>query len=59
MMNRLERFEDWARACMHVRCGFCRDNCPAYSQLKLDSYSAKGKMTILYHLLKVADLAIV
>ncbi len=52
MMNRLERFEDWARACMHVRCGFCRDNCPAYSQLKLDSYAAKGKMTILYHMLK-------
>ncbi len=51
-MNRLERFEDWARACMHVRCGFCRENCPAYSQLKLDSYSAKGKMTILYHMLK-------
>jgi Fe-S oxidoreductase len=37
---------------MHVRCGFCRENCPAYSQLKLDSYAAKGKMTILYHLLK-------
>ncbi len=51
-MKRLERFEDWARACMHVRCGFCRENCPAYSQLKLDSYSAKGKMTILYHMLK-------
>lgn len=51
-MKRLERFEDWARACMHVRCGFCRENCPAYSQLKLDSYSAKGKMTILYYMLK-------
>jgi Fe-S oxidoreductase len=37
---------------MHVRCGFCRENCPAYSQLQLDSYAAKGKMTILYHLLK-------
>ncbi|MFW9974555.1 MAG: (Fe-S)-binding protein [Candidatus Thorarchaeota archaeon] len=51
-MERLEKYEDWARACMHVRCGFCRENCPAYSQLKLDSYAAKGKMTILYHLLK-------
>ena len=51
-MERLEKYEDWARACMHVRCGFCRENCPAYSQLQLDSYSAKGKMTILYHLLK-------
>lgn len=37
---------------MHVRCGFCRESCPAYSQLQLDSYTAKGKMTILYHLLK-------
>ncbi|MFW9962459.1 MAG: (Fe-S)-binding protein [Candidatus Sifarchaeia archaeon] len=52
MINRLEKYEDWARACMHVRCGFCRENCPAYSQLQLDSYSAKGKMTILYYLLK-------
>ncbi len=51
-MERLKKYEDWARACMHVRCGFCRENCPAYSQLKLDSYAAKGKMTILYHLLK-------
>lgn len=51
-MERLEKYEDWARACMHVRCGFCRENCPAYSQLKLDSYAAKGKMTILYHLLR-------
>jgi Fe-S oxidoreductase len=51
-MDRLEKYEDWARACMHVRCGFCRENCPVYSQLKLDSYAAKGKMTILYHLLK-------
>lgn len=51
-MDRLEKYEDWARACMHVRCGFCRENCPAYSQLQLDSYAAKGKMTILYHLLK-------
>ncbi|MFW9838374.1 MAG: (Fe-S)-binding protein [Candidatus Thorarchaeota archaeon] len=51
-MDRLEKYEDWARACMHVRCGFCRENCPAYSQLQLDSYAAKGKMTMLYHLLK-------
>ncbi len=51
-MDRLEKYEDWSRACMHVRCGFCRENCPAYSQLELDSYAAKGKMTILYHLLK-------
>ncbi|KXH69873.1 MAG: hypothetical protein AM326_04945 [Candidatus Thorarchaeota archaeon SMTZ-45] len=52
MIDRLEKYEDWARACMHVRCGFCRENCPAYSQLQLDSYAAKGKMTILYHLLR-------
>jgi Fe-S oxidoreductase len=51
-MDRLQKYEDWARACMHVRCGFCRENCPAYSQLQLDSYAAKGKMTILYHFLK-------
>ena len=52
MIERLQQFEDWARACMHVRCGFCRENCPAYSQLKLDSYAAKGKVTMLYHILK-------
>lgn len=51
-MERLEKYEDWARACMHVRCGFCRDNCPVYSQLELDSYAAKGKITMLYHMLK-------
>jgi heterodisulfide reductase subunit D len=52
MNTRLEEYEDWARACMHVRCGFCRENCPAYNQLKMDSYSAKGKLTMLYHWLK-------
>jgi heterodisulfide reductase subunit D len=50
--TKLEEYEDWARACMHVRCGFCRENCPAYNQLKMDSYSAKGKLTMLYHWLK-------
>lgn len=52
MVERLAKFDEWARACMHVRCGLCRENCPAYSQLKLDSYSAKGKLTMLYHWLK-------
>ena len=51
-MERLKKYEDWARACMHVRCGFCRENCPVYSQLELDSYAAKGKITMLYHMLK-------
>lgn len=48
----LRKYEDWARACMHVRCGLCRENCPAYEQMKLDSYSAKGKITMLHHWLK-------
>lgn len=52
MAERLSKYEDWARACIHVRCGLCRENCPAYSQLRLDSYSAKGKLTMLYHWLK-------
>lgn len=52
MVERLEKYDEWARACMHVRCGLCRENCPAYSQLRLDSYSAKGKLTMLYHWLK-------
>jgi len=52
MVENLRDYEDWARACMHVRCGLCRENCPAYSQFKLDSYSAKGKLTMLYHWLK-------
>ncbi|NHI84042.1 MAG: (Fe-S)-binding protein [Candidatus Thorarchaeota archaeon] len=52
MTEKLRRYEDWARACMHVRCGLCRENCPAYGQMKLDSYSAKGKVTMLYHWLE-------
>ena len=52
MIERLEKYDEWARACMHVRCGLCRENCPAYSQLRLDSYSAKGKMTMLFYWLK-------
>jgi heterodisulfide reductase subunit D len=52
MAERLGKYEDWARACIHVRCGLCRENCPAYSQLRLDSYSAKGKLTMMYHWLK-------
>ncbi|UCH04623.1 MAG: (Fe-S)-binding protein, partial [Candidatus Thorarchaeota archaeon] len=52
MTERLSKYEDWARACIHVRCGLCRENCPAYSQLRLDSYSAKGKLTMMYHWLK-------
>ena len=39
-------------ACMHVRCGFCREECPVYKQVRIDSYAAKGKLTILYWLLK-------
>lgn len=52
MEDRLAKYEDWARACMHVRCGFCRENCCSYGQFKLDSYSAKGRLTLLYHWLK-------
>jgi len=49
MDERLLQYKDWARACMHVRCGFCREICPSYSQFKLDSYTAKGRLTLLYH----------
>jgi len=52
METRLAKYEDWARACMHVRCGFCRENCCSYNQFKFDSYSAKGRLTLLHHWLK-------
>ncbi|MHA1905025.1 MAG: (Fe-S)-binding protein [Candidatus Thorarchaeota archaeon] len=52
MEDRLSKYEDWARACIHVRCGLCRENCPSYEQLRMDSYSAKGRITMLYHWLK-------
>ncbi|MHA1582955.1 MAG: (Fe-S)-binding protein [Candidatus Baldrarchaeia archaeon] len=47
----LEKYRENATACIHVRCGFCREECPMYRYFKFDSYAAKGKMGILYWLL--------
>jgi len=52
MTNPLREYEDWARACMHVRCGLCRENCAAYRQFEMDSYSPKGRITMLHHWLE-------
>jgi Fe-S oxidoreductase len=35
-----------------VSCGLCQSNCPIYKQTNLESNSAKGKMSILYALLR-------
>jgi Fe-S oxidoreductase len=35
-----------------VSCGLCQSNCPIYKQTNVESNSAKGKMSILYGLLR-------
>ena len=35
-----------------VSCGLCQSNCPVYKQTNLESNSAKGKMSILFALLR-------
>lgn len=35
-----------------VSCGLCQSNCPVYKQTNLESNSAKGKISILYALLR-------
>lgn len=35
-----------------VSCGLCQSNCPIYKQTNIESNSAKGKMSILYGLLR-------
>ncbi|MFX0135700.1 MAG: (Fe-S)-binding protein [Candidatus Hodarchaeota archaeon] len=32
--------------CNRTRCGFCRENCPIYSELRYEAYSCRGKMLI-------------
>ncbi|MHA1381045.1 MAG: (Fe-S)-binding protein [Candidatus Helarchaeota archaeon] len=32
--------------CNRARCGFCRENCPIYSELRYEAYSCRGKMLI-------------
>jgi len=32
--------------CNRTRCGFCRENCPVYSELRYEAYSCRGKMLI-------------
>ena len=35
-----------------VSCGLCQSNCPIYKQTYLESNSAKGKMSVLFALLR-------
>jgi Fe-S oxidoreductase len=46
----IEEYEHVIMEC--VSCGLCQSNCPIYKETKLESNSAKGKMTILYALLQ-------
>ena len=32
--------------CNRTRCGFCREDCPIYSELRYEAYSCRGKMLI-------------
>ncbi|MHA1145562.1 MAG: (Fe-S)-binding protein, partial [Candidatus Helarchaeota archaeon] len=48
----LEKYRDDIYTCNRSRCGFCRELCPVYSQLKYEAYSSRGKMQIARGLLE-------
>lgn len=48
----LEKNKEEIYTCNRTRCGFCRDQCPVYAQLKFEAYSSRGKMQIARGLLE-------
>ena len=46
-MKSLESFEKDLLICNHCRCGFCREECPAYRATRIEGVSPKGRMEIL------------
>jgi len=46
-MKSLESFEKDLLICNHCRCGFCREECPAYRATRIEGVSPKGRMEII------------
>ena len=46
-MKSLESFEKDLLICNHCRCGFCREECPAYRATRIEGVSPKGRMELL------------
>ncbi len=46
----LERIEEPLKKC--VKCGTCRANCPAFTAFQREPATARGKLTLVQHLLK-------
>lgn len=49
--SELEKHKDEIILCNECRCGFCRELCPVYNQLRQEAYSTRGKMMIAQALL--------
>ena len=50
MHTTLERIEEELKKC--VKCGTCRSNCPAFTAFQREPATARGKLTLIQHLLK-------
>lgn len=46
----LQRVEEELKKC--VKCGTCRSNCPAFTAFQREPATARGKLTLVQHLLK-------
>jgi glycolate oxidase iron-sulfur subunit len=46
----LQRIEEELKKC--VKCGTCRSNCPAFTAFQREPATARGKLTLVQHLLK-------
>ena len=46
----LQRIEEELKKC--VKCGTCRSNCPAFTAFQREPATARGKLTLIQHLLK-------
>ena len=42
----LEKHKEEIILCNECRCGFCRELCPVYNQLRQEAYSNRGRMII-------------
>ena len=42
----IEKYIDDIYTCNRSRCGFCREECPIYSEFRFEAYSCRGRMQI-------------
>lgn len=49
---RITDFKDDIMTCNRTRCGFCREDCPVYRELRFESHSCRGKMLVARGLLE-------